>query len=127
MAFPVIINNLFHDMEWRMEFKILAASFGMIMLLVLTFRPIKPTRVVAKKGVSVVDVSSEEDEDSIGSFNLEELGDDKEAFALKKIFQNFHNKVFPRMANNKDSLITLESRVSKKSGRSAYFGMCMVE
>ncbi|VEN48720.1 unnamed protein product [Callosobruchus maculatus] len=122
MAFPIIVNNVFHDMEWRMEFKILAASFGMIVLLVLTFRPIKPTRVVTKKGVNE-DLSSEDEEDSIGSFNLEDLADDKDAFTLKSIFQNFHNKFFPTVATRRESNITIESKVSKKSGRSAYFGI----
>ncbi|CAH1972936.1 unnamed protein product [Acanthoscelides obtectus] len=122
MAFPIIINNLFHHLEWRMEFRILAGSFGMIMLLVLIFKPIKPTRVVAKKGTSAVDLSSE-DEDSIGSFDFGDVEEDKDVFTLRKIFQNFHNKFFPTMSSNKDSSTTIESKGSKKSAApSTYFG-----
>ncbi|CAH1972937.1 unnamed protein product [Acanthoscelides obtectus] len=123
MAFPIIINNLFHHLEWRMEFRILAGSFGMIMLLVLIFKPIKPTRVVAKKGTSAVDLSSE-DEDSIGSFDFGDVEEDKDVFTLRKIFQNFHNKFFPTMSSNKDSSTTIESKGSKKSAApSTYFGL----
>ncbi|XP_023029560.2 uncharacterized protein isoform X1 [Leptinotarsa decemlineata] len=116
MAFPQIFNELLRDYHWRFKFQILTGTCILLALLVITFKPIKPTRVLEEKRVSTSPADNTiAEEDSIGSYYFDQ---ENEPFSIRKIFQQLQNKFFPTVLNYSSE--TGVSRNMKEDDRSTF-------
>ncbi|XP_044259095.1 monocarboxylate transporter 8-like [Tribolium madens] len=94
VGFPLIVEGALGKYTWQTKFKVISGFCIVTTCLALLYRPLKPKRVWTTKDKKVVQFTSGDVADSIGSFHLEE----KPPGFLKRIINRFHNITYPTHA-----------------------------
>ncbi|KAG5879975.1 hypothetical protein JTB14_036187 [Gonioctena quinquepunctata] len=91
-AFPQIFERVLSEYNWRFKFQLLSGTCVVLTLLIITFKPIKHTKVIEEKKVTFSRIPSIAEEDSIGSFHLER---EDQGLSFKQLFHKLKNTIFP--------------------------------
>lgn len=66
MVFPILVNNLLKKYSWRTKFKIFSGIFVGLITFMLTFRPIKPTRVIQERKTPDIGIQQSDSDEAQG-------------------------------------------------------------
>ncbi|CAG9858508.1 unnamed protein product [Phyllotreta striolata] len=87
-------------LDWRWKFRIIAASFLFLTLLIIAYKPLAPTKLLEQTPFQLKT-------DDSNSYLLEP---NESGMGIKRIFDNYHNAVYPTIA---DYAANLESHARK--------------